>query len=153
MKALKQELDECLPIQFIHKKQIQNRMDALCQVMAPFHKSLTDILHSLGRKDKEAREVLVLCSPGQCSNVAVEQEKLQHALQDARQKIMTQKSFITTELALVKAALGGVVPNNRCAFLLRMPCLQQSLHTNACTWCRYMQTPCQLNYIIFIKMM
>ncbi len=66
LKALKQELDECLPIQFIHKKQIQNQMDALCRVMAPFHKSLTDILHILGNKDKEAREALVPCSPGQC---------------------------------------------------------------------------------------
>ncbi len=51
MKALKQELDECSPIQFIHKKQIQNQMDALRQVMAPFCKRLTDTLHSLSCKD------------------------------------------------------------------------------------------------------
>ncbi len=54
MKALKRELDECSPIQFIHKKQIQNQMDALRQVMDPLRKSKTDILHSLGCKDSNA---------------------------------------------------------------------------------------------------
>lgn len=54
MKALKRELDECSSIQFIHKKQIQNQMDALHQVMAPLRKSQADILRSLGCKDNDA---------------------------------------------------------------------------------------------------
>lgn len=54
MKALKQELDECSPIQFIHKKQIQNQMDTLRQVMNPLYKSQMGILCSLGCKDNNA---------------------------------------------------------------------------------------------------
>lgn len=54
MKALKRELEECSPIQFIHKKQIQNQMDELRQVMAPFRTSQADILRNLGCKDNNA---------------------------------------------------------------------------------------------------
>ncbi len=54
MKALKKKLDECSPIQFIHKMQIQNQMDALRQVMEPLRKNKTDIMHNLGYKDIDA---------------------------------------------------------------------------------------------------
>lgn len=54
VKALKQELDDCSPIQFLYKKQIQNQMDTLRQVMNPLYKSQMGILCSLGCKDNDA---------------------------------------------------------------------------------------------------
>ncbi len=104
MKVLKKELDECSPILFIHKKQIQNQMDALRQVMDPLRKSKTNILHSLGCKDNDDVKVVEKKIDGIQSTIG-QIEHRQHVLAGQEEELLQKHMKL----------LAHVVPKNAVA--------------------------------------